>query len=197
MSGSYSSNYVLSLRALGKGHAWTDAECGLIQGLTCWSQLIIALDVLLCPLDASSFFLFSVFRRLTVWTHPQAPWLSLLVRSSQWEAWAQVEGGRRDGGMFISQASSLSSYGVTTKPVYPEIIPKPLACLECHNGASVKERDCQCRLDVGDAGLIPGLGRFPLEEDTATHSSILAWRIPWTEEPGWLQSIGSQRIGHD
>ena len=74
---------------------------------------------------------------------------------------------------------------------------KPLACLECHNGASVKERDCQCRLDVGDAGLIPGLGRFPLEEDTATHSSILAWRIPWTEEPGWLQSIGSQRIGHD
>ena len=31
----------------------------------------------------------------------------------------------------------------------------------------------------------------------ATHSSILAWRIPWTEEPGWLQSIGSQRVGHD
>ena len=37
----------------------------------------------------------------------------------------------------------------------------------------------------------------PLEEGMATHSSILAWRIPWIEEPGRLQSIGSQRVGHD
>ena len=37
----------------------------------------------------------------------------------------------------------------------------------------------------------------PLEEGVATHSSILAWRIPWTEEPGGLQSMGSQRVGHD
>ena len=37
----------------------------------------------------------------------------------------------------------------------------------------------------------------PLEEGMATHSSILAWRIPWTEEPGELQSIGSHRVGHD
>ena len=38
----------------------------------------------------------------------------------------------------------------------------------------------------------------PLEEEMATHSSVLAWRIPWTEEPGGLQSMGvSQRIGHD
>ena len=37
----------------------------------------------------------------------------------------------------------------------------------------------------------------PLQEGTATHSSILAWRIPWTEEPGGLQSIGSQRVEHD
>ena len=37
----------------------------------------------------------------------------------------------------------------------------------------------------------------PLEESMATHSSILAWRIPWTEEPGGLGSIGSQRVGHD
>ena len=37
----------------------------------------------------------------------------------------------------------------------------------------------------------------PLEEGVATHSSILDWRIPWTEEPGGLQSIGSQRVGHD
>ena len=37
----------------------------------------------------------------------------------------------------------------------------------------------------------------PLEKEMATHSSILAWRIPWTEEPGPLQSTGSQRVGHD
>ena len=37
----------------------------------------------------------------------------------------------------------------------------------------------------------------PLEEEMATHSSTLAWKIPWTEEPGRLQSMGSQRVGHD
>ena len=37
----------------------------------------------------------------------------------------------------------------------------------------------------------------PLEKEMATHSSILAWKIPWTEEPGGLQSMGSQRVGHN
>ena len=37
----------------------------------------------------------------------------------------------------------------------------------------------------------------PLEEGMTTHSSILAWRIPWTEEPGGLQSMGSKTVGHD
>ena len=37
----------------------------------------------------------------------------------------------------------------------------------------------------------------PLEKEMATHSSILAWRIPWMEEPGGLQSMGLQRVGHD
>ena len=37
----------------------------------------------------------------------------------------------------------------------------------------------------------------PLEEEMATHSSILTWRIPWTEEPGQLQSMGLQRVRHD
>ena len=40
-------------------------------------------------------------------------------------------------------------------------------------------------------------GFYPLEKEMATHSRILAWRIPWTEEPRWLQSMGSQRVGHD
>jgi len=37
----------------------------------------------------------------------------------------------------------------------------------------------------------------PLEEEMATHSSILAWRIPWTEDPGGLQAMGLQRVGHN
>ena len=49
--------------------------------------------------------------------------------------------------------------------------------------------------NAGEAGSIPGLGTSP--EEMTTHSSILAWGIPWTEEPGWLQSMGSQRVGHD
>ena len=50
--------------------------------------------------------------------------------------------------------------------------------------------------NAGDMGLIPSPGRFPGEE-MATHSRILTWEIPWTEEPGGLQSMGSQRVGDD
>ena len=45
---------------------------------------------------------------------------------------------------------------------------------------------------------LPAMGpKDPLEEEMATHSSILAQRIPWMEEPGRLQSMGAQRVGHD
>jgi len=50
--------------------------------------------------------------------------------------------------------------------------------------------------DTEDKGSIPGSGRY-LEEEMATHSSTLAWEIPKTEEPGWLQSMEPQRVGHD
>ena len=50
--------------------------------------------------------------------------------------------------------------------------------------------------NAGDMGSIPDSGRS-LEKEMATHSSILAWRIPWTEEPGELQSMGLQRVGHN
>ena len=53
-----------------------------------------------------------------------------------------------------------------------------------------KESAC----NTGDPGSIPGLGRFPGEGEMGTHSSILAWRIPWTEESGGLQSMGLQRV---
>ena len=59
-------------------------------------------------------------------------------------------------------------------------------------GSDGKESAC----NKGDPGSIPGR-EDPLEKEMETHSSILAWRIPWTEEPGGLQSTGSQRVGHD
>ena len=63
-------------------------------------------------------------------------------------------------------------------------------------GTSDKEPICQCRRYKETWVQTLGL-EDPLEEGMATHSSILALRIPWTEEPGGLQSIGSQRVGHD
>ena len=48
--------------------------------------------------------------------------------------------------------------------------------------------------NAGDTGSIPG-SEDPLEKEMATHSRILAWIIPWAEEPGGLQSMGSQRVG--
>ena len=62
-------------------------------------------------------------------------------------------------------------------------------------GMNGKEPTCQCRR-LRDLGVVPGLGRS-LEKRIATHSSILAWRTPQTEQPGGLWSIGSQRVGHD
>ena len=54
------------------------------------------------------------------------------------------------------------------------------------------------RLPVMWETQVRSLGREdPLEKEMATHSSIIAWRIPWIEEPGSLQSMGSQRVGHD
>ena len=50
--------------------------------------------------------------------------------------------------------------------------------------------------NVRDLGSIPRSGRS-LEKEMSTHSSTLAWKIPWAEEPGGLQSMGPQRVGHD
>ena len=71
-------------------------------------------------------------------------------------------------------------------------LPTPIL-LGFPGGSDGKESTC----NAGDLGLIPGLGRDPLKEGMATHSSILAWRIPWTEEPGGLRSMGLQRVGHN
>ena len=68
---------------------------------------------------------------------------------------------------------------ITTREVFP-------------GGSEVKEST----FSAGDLGSIPELGRS-LEKEVASHSSILAWRIPWWEEPGRLQSMGSQRVRHN
>ena len=59
-------------------------------------------------------------------------------------------------------------------------------------GSAGKESAC----NAWDLDSIPGLGRYP-EEGKGNPLCILAWKIPWTEEPGGLQSMGSQRVGHD
>ena len=68
-----------------------------------------------------------------------------------------------------------------------------------HKGAShaaivIKNLDASAG-DVRDEGSIL-VGKIPLEEGRTTRSSVLAWRIPWTEEPSRVQSIGSQRVEH-
>ena len=63
-------------------------------------------------------------------------------------------------------------------------------------GTSGKESACQCQRQKR-CGLDPWVGKIPGEGNGTPHSSILAWRILWTEEAGGLQSMGSQRVGHD
>ena len=81
-----------------------------------------------------------------------------------------------DGSMAVPQSSPSSEHLMPLMMAFP-------------GGSVGKETAC----NAGDLGLIPGLGRSP-EEEMATHSSILAWKIPWTEEPGGLQPMGSQRV---
>ena len=70
-------------------------------------------------------------------------------------------------------------------------LPTPKS-LNFPGGSEVKASACNA------GAWVQSLGREdPLEKEVATHSSTLAWRIPWTEEPGGLQSTGSQRVRHD
>ena len=75
------------------------------------------------------------------------------------------------------------------KVIYPHIAHTHL---DFPGGSDGKESSCR----AGDSGSIHGSGRSP-GEGTATHSSILAWRIPWREEPSKLQSMGLQRVRQD
>ena len=73
-----------------------------------------------------------------------------------------------------------------------DLISPWLPTVASHGGTVVKNLPA-----VQEARVRPLGQEEPLEKEMATHSSILAWRIPWTEEPDGLQSMGSQRVGHD
>ena len=76
--------------------------------------------------------------------------------------------------------------GLVTKPPPPGLLRASSIDSAVKNPPAMQERRVQA-LDRED----------PLEEEMATRTSILAWRIPWTERPGVLQSMGSRRVGHD
>ena len=85
------------------------------------------------------------------------------------------------------------SLSLEHSPLFYTSILKPLGFT---GGWMGKEPDCQWQ--ATQETWVQSLGwEDPLEEKMATHSSMLAWRIPWTEEPGELQLIGSQRVGHN
>ena len=86
--------------------------------------------------------------------------------------------------MFVLRAKHCICHFIISMSVSPEL----------PRWFSGKESTCQCER----CGFHPWVRKIhPLEKEMATHSGILAWRIPWTEEPGGLQSTGSQRVGHD
>ena len=69
--------------------------------------------------------------------------------------------------------------------------------LICHSLSVLVPQMVKCLPTMRETR-VQSLGREdPLEKEIATHSSTLAWKIPWTEEPGRLQSMGSLRVGHD
>ena len=78
--------------------------------------------------------------------------------------------------------------------LHPELFPADLCLLWASQVALVVKNLLATAGDIKDMGSIPGSGRSP-GGGNVTHSSILAWRIPWTEKPGGLQSMGLQRIG--
>uniref|UniRef100_A0AC11DWZ7 Uncharacterized protein n=1 Tax=Ovis aries TaxID=9940 RepID=A0AC11DWZ7_SHEEP len=100
----------------------------------------------------------------------------------------------------LSSSSVLEFHRHGSKGIFPTLGSSP--CLSPLTGvfhACIKSHSCLVKnLPVIQQTWVQSLGQEdPLEKRMATHSSILAWRILWTEEPGGLQSMASQRVGHD
>ena len=97
---------------------------------------------------------------------------------------------------FLPQIFSRSIFGVQTILLSLFWWTDPFNITYCSCGLSRWLSGKESAYQAGDVGLIPGWGRSP-GEGNGTHSSILAWRIPWTEISGGLQSMGLQRVGHN
>ena len=114
---------------------------------------------------------------------PGACWLLLLGKDIGvtfcteivFKRWASIVHNTRGNGLFLQVAENSGS--ILTSSLVAQMVK---------------------RLPTVQETWVQSLGREdPLEKEMATHSSTLAWRIPWTEKPGRLQSMGSQRVGHD
>ena len=108
---------------------------------------------------------------------------SMLVKRHQWKRLIQTPKLKSNKNLWMYTYIFTVTY-VSINGIY--MLPR------WHSG---KESACQCRR-WKRCGFDPGSGRFPGEE-MATHSSILAWKIPWIEKPGGLQSMESLRIRHN
>ena len=123
--------------------------------------------------------------------------------SQSW-SWPQWHQGRMGGHQIRQQKAWGPVFPTHPSPVRSKVLSAHVSKINC------PFKSCSCQVNgiprwlsgkespasAGDTGSIPGSRRSP-GEGNATHSSILAWEIPWTEEPGGLQSVGSQRIRHD
>ena len=101
---------------------------------------------------------------------------------------------------FLSQSHNhVRQFNLISLRIYSERIGSfcvYICTLTCFPGSIVEKNPPSNARDIGDT--VRSLDRKdPLEEKKAAHSSMLAWRIPWTEEPGGVQSMGSQRVGND
>ena len=135
--------------------------------------------------------------RLTVWQEnaevasrgPETP-----VKTLFWSSWSH--GVLSIHQRFLIQGKSMDCGCCRTVPCSLTVTGGPMNLLWALQVARVVKNPSTNARDIRVVGSIPGLGR-PLEEGMATHASILAWRIPWTEEPGGLRSTGSQSVRHD
>ena len=128
------------------------------------------------------------------WSLPPLAWGKLAA--ALWYALWQGPCGKewRAIATWVSLGKDNKVFGVTpsrlgslTETLWSSLIQRGLP-----HGSGSKASALECE----DPGLIPGSERSP-EKEMATHSSILAWKIPWTEEPGGLQSMESQRVRHN
>ena len=103
-------------------------------------------------------------------------------QQAQWQNLPAISGDVRDAG-------SIPGWGRSPGEGIGHTLP--------YSGASLVAQMVKNLLSLGETW-VQSLGwEDPLEKGMVTHTSILAWRIPWTEEPGWPQAMGLQRVGHN